>query len=129
MATTAAVAVSLLVLAPAAFADPTVHTGPATGLAGGSATLNGDTVTPVGGGSVSFEYGTTAAYGSSTVAAPVAGGGDAAVSATVSGLVSGTVYHYRLDVTVGGITTTGGDRTSRPTERRRTRRPPGPHCR
>ena len=111
LATAAAVAVSLLVLAPPAFADPTVHTGPATGLAGGSATLTGDTVTPVGGGSVSFEYGPTAAYGSSTVAAPVAGGGDAAVSATVSGLVSGTVYHYRLDVTVGAITTFGADRT------------------
>jgi CSLREA domain-containing protein len=111
LATTTAVAVSLLVFAPAVFADPTVHTGPATGLAGGSATLNGDTVTPVGGGSVSFEYGATVAYGSATVAAPVAGGGDAAVSATVSGLVAGTVYHYRLDVTVGGITTFGGDRT------------------
>ena len=107
----ATVVASVLVFAQGALADPTVHTGPATAIAADSATLNGDTVTPVGGGSISFEVGTSVSYGTSTVAAPVAGGGDVAVSVPITGLVSGTLYHYRLDVTVGAVTTFGNDRT------------------
>ncbi len=47
---------------------------------------------------VTFEFGTTTAYGRSVPAdqSPVAGAGDTAVSATVGGLVPGTTYHYRL---------------------------------
>ncbi len=47
---------------------------------------------------VSFEYGTTANYGSSITAVqnPVTGNNNASIDVTVSGLSGGTLYHFRI---------------------------------
>jgi hypothetical protein len=65
---------------------------------GVTATLNG-TVNANGlPTTVSFEYGTTPAYGSTVAAtpSPVNGTTDTAVSANLTGLTPGTQYHYRV---------------------------------
>jgi alpha-tubulin suppressor-like RCC1 family protein len=74
-----------------------------------SAILNGTVNANNGTTVASFEYGTTTAYGSIIAATPntVTGGGDTAVSSTITGLTPTTVYHYRLRA--GGIT--GTDQT------------------
>jgi hypothetical protein len=58
-----------------------------------------------------FDYGRTAGYGSSTPET-VAGAGTATVAAaaTLTGLASGTTYHFRIVATNRGGTTAGGDR-------------------
>ncbi len=60
-----------------------------------------------------FEYGTTAAYGTSVPCASLPGAGASAVdvSATVTGLTPNTRYHFRLSATDGGGTRVGEDRT------------------
>jgi phosphodiesterase/alkaline phosphatase D-like protein len=62
---------------------------------------------------VSFEYGTTSAYGSSLpgVPSPVSGLGVQNVSAHLSGLIPNTVYHYRVVATNGSGSSDGGDQT------------------
>jgi hypothetical protein len=76
---------------------PVVHSGPPRDVAVSSATATG-TVDPRGRAtSWWFEFGTTTGYGSKTSTRSAgAGFGDRAVSATLSPLVSGTTYHYRL---------------------------------
>jgi hypothetical protein len=80
----------------------TVLVGATSGLGTTSVTLRGS-VNPEGTkvGSCEFEYGTTTAYGRVAECEPAAGSlgeGTKAVvvSATLSGLASGTTYHYRL---------------------------------
>jgi len=77
------------------------------------ATLNG-TVNPNDlSTTVTFEYGTTTSYGSTATAtqSPVTGNAMVNVSAEISGLLSGTTYHYRVK-TVNSIGTTySEDRT------------------
>jgi hypothetical protein len=75
------------------------------------ATLNGE-VQPVGvEAKYYFEYGTTEAYGSRTSEAS-AGSGNAfvEVSAVLTGLELGTIYHYRLVASSSRGTTVGGDK-------------------
>lgn len=55
------------------------------------------------------DYGTTTAYGSSQNATPTAGTG--AVVANLTGLTTGTLYHYRVSVTVGSAVTLSPDLT------------------
>jgi alpha-tubulin suppressor-like RCC1 family protein len=89
--------VGLLALPPPPAASPLA----ASGIADTGATLNGE-VSPNGSATaVSFEYGPTAAYGTVVSATPgnVTGTGAIAVNAPVSGLLAGTVYHYRMIVT------------------------------
>jgi hypothetical protein len=76
---------------------PVVHSGPARDVDAASATATGS-VDPKGRTtSWWFEYGPTTSYGSKTSARSAgAGFGDRGVSATLSPLVSGTTYHYRL---------------------------------
>jgi phospholipase C len=80
---------------------PVVAPGPATSLTGTSATLNG-TVDPEGSKvkACVFEYGTvtSAAFGASVPCSTLPGSGEiaVAVSAPVSGLAPGTIYHYRV---------------------------------
>lgn len=74
------------------------------------ATLNG-TVNPNDlSTTVTFEYGTTTSYGSTTTAiqSPVTGNTLVNVSAEITGLLPGTTYHYRV-VTVNSIGTTYGE--------------------
>ena len=55
------------------------------------------------------DYGTTTSYGSSQNATPASGSG--AVVVNLTGLTTGTLYHYRISVTVGTATTLTGDLT------------------
>jgi hypothetical protein len=93
-------------------AAPDVATEAADGLGATAATLHGS-VTPNGrSATVRFVYGTTTAYGSST---PDQAAGAAVtasdVAAALTGLVSGTTYHYRLEGSSADGSATGEDRT------------------
>ncbi len=97
-----------------AVVPPTAVTGAATGTVGSTATLSGS-VNP--NGSVTtffFEYGSTAAYGSRIplIPAPVGGGYTTSqLSRTITGLVPGETYHFRIVAENEAGTTEGDDRT------------------
>src|SRR5205823_5559785 len=98
---------------PPGGAQPTaLETGAATSVTASTATLGG-TVNPDGGtvSSCRFEYGTTTSYGSSTPCSSLPGPGSTAVgvSAQVSGLGSGIMYHFRVAATNGAGTSLGPD--------------------
>jgi hypothetical protein len=91
---------------------PDAVTSPATNVAATSATLNG-AVNPNGRPtSWYFEYGTTAAYGS-TSSSKNAGSGSASikVSASLTKLTTGTTYHFRLVAKSDAGTSRGADET------------------
>ena len=93
-------------------AAPVVVTGSARSVTASAATLTG-TVDPNGRPTTWYvEYGTSTSYGSRT-AAQSAGSGTTAksVSARVSKLAAGRLYHYRLVATSDAGTTRGTDRT------------------
>lgn len=90
--------------------------------------LNGYVATGGLGTVWAFEYGTGSGYGQATVPAVIAGRmGTVEVEALITGLKSGTTYHYRLDaiptsVFGAGTATVGRDArftTSKPPARRR----------
>ena len=88
-----------------AASSPTVQTGGVTHVTTGSAVLNG-TVDPNGAPTgYTFEYGTSTALGATT-ASKRAGHGNKAVDVkqSVTGLIPGTTYYYRL----GALSTMGG---------------------
>jgi hypothetical protein len=91
---------------------PTVVTKNASEVTLTGARLNA-TVNPNGGEvtECNFEYGTSTAYGSSAPCVPAPGSGTSAVavSATVSGLPEGTVYHFRIAARNAGGTSHGLD--------------------
>ncbi|HEY8865805.1 MAG TPA: fibronectin type III domain-containing protein [Solirubrobacteraceae bacterium] len=92
--------------------SPAVATGGASSVSASTATLKG-TVNPEGRSTAyGFQYGTTKSYGTQTNNAS-AGSGTAAVkvSAKLSGLASGTVYHYRIVAVSSGGTSVGSDHT------------------
>ena len=91
---------------------PIVVTGNATSVTDTTATLNG-TVNPSGAATTyQFEYGVTTAYGSTTTSTSAGSGFTAVpVSADLTGLTSGTLYHFRLTATNGGGTANGADGT------------------
>lgn len=92
---------------------PSVTTGSATSLEMETATLNG-TVNAAGlSTNVTFEYGLTSSYGSTIQATPnpVSGTSNTSVSAQLSNLTPGTVYHYRIKAVSSGGTVLGVDRT------------------
>jgi hypothetical protein len=90
---------------------PSIQTNPATGVDRSDATFNG-TLAAGATTSLSFQYGTSTAYGSQspTVTAP-SSGGSTPVSAALTGLVPGTTYHYRLVATNSAGTTDGADQS------------------
>jgi phosphodiesterase/alkaline phosphatase D-like protein len=94
-----------------AAAAPTATTDAASRVMQDGATLNGTVNANNDVTTVTFEYGLTAAYGSTVTAvqSPVAGTADTAVSATITGLTLGNTYHYRVVGTNGNGTTNGGD--------------------
>jgi alpha-tubulin suppressor-like RCC1 family protein len=94
---------TLAVVAVPAYA--TVATQAAVGISGTNATLNGTVVAAYDSMAVSFDYGTTNAYGTNVAATPtpVSGGTATPVSAAITGLLPGTTYHYR----VNGINSVG----------------------
>jgi Fungal fucose-specific lectin len=90
---------------------PTVTTEAATGVQQTEAILHG-TVNPHGiATKYHFEYGKTTSYGSRTEPEGDAGAGSSPVPeiATITKLATGTVYHYRLVGTSGGVTSYGAD--------------------
>ncbi len=77
--------------------EPTVTTGAASSVGETEATLNG-TVNPNGKSTkYHFKWGETAAYGKETTVPPaIEGSSNTPVSANLSGLTPGKLYHYRL---------------------------------
>ena len=90
---------------------PVVVTASATAVLDDGATLNGSVNAQGSTTVVSFEYGLTNSYGTTVVAAPDTASGTTttASSATISGLLSGTTYHYRIVATSAGGTVKGED--------------------
>jgi hypothetical protein len=76
---------------------PTVVTSAASGVGTTGVTLNSSVNANNANTTVSFDYGTTINYGSNMAApaSPLSGGATTPVSASLSGLVQGQVYHYR----------------------------------
>ena len=93
---------------------PTVVTGSGAPVAQTTATLNAS-VNPNSGeiGSCYFEYGETSSYGhrAPCTASPGAGASPVAVSASVTGLIKNTTYHFRIVATNAGGTSPGTDQT------------------
>ncbi len=91
---------------------PTATTGGPSQVGSSSAVLNG-TVNPQGETTTYyFQYGTTAAYGlQSSPASAGSGTTDVAVHSTITGLTSGSVYHYRLVAQSPAGTSVGADQT------------------
>ena len=90
---------------------PVASTNPATLIASFSATLNGS-LNPHGlTTTVSFQYGTTTAYGSTTPMQTQTGNTYQDIAANISGLSPNTVYHFRIVATNSVGTRLGSDRT------------------
>ena len=94
---------------------PDATTGPVTGAGRTSGTLTGH-LDPADGGEVTschFEYGASTSYGLGSLpcspAAPYASAAD--VTATVTGLIPETTYHYRLAVANAKGASDGGDQS------------------
>ena len=93
--------------------SPSVITGTASEISGVSITLQGS-VNPNGSTTTAqFEYGSTAAYGTTAAVtlSPNDGSTPQNVSASISGLQPRQFYHYRLTATNAGGTTPGADMT------------------
>ncbi|MEW6142746.1 MAG: S8 family serine peptidase [Chloroflexota bacterium] len=90
---------------------PTVTTGSATGVSTTGATLNGN-LTSLGSATtvnVSFEYGTTTGYGTTTT--PQAKTATGAFTQALTGLTAGATYHFRAKAESTYGTATGNDAT------------------
>jgi|GEM_PF-171573 len=94
-------------------ASPTATTDAASSVVFNGATLNGTVNANNDSTVVTFEYGTTVAYGSTVTAtqSPVTGATDTSVSKSITGLTGNTTYHYRVVGTNGNGTTNGTDLT------------------
>lgn len=92
---------------------PSAATGTATSVTDSTAILNGSVNANSGNVSVVFEYGLTTSYGTSATVDqnPVTGNITIPVSATVSGLLPTSTYHYRVVATNGTTTVFGYDAT------------------
>jgi streptogramin lyase len=91
---------------------PAAVTGDATGVSDTAATVTGTVDPNASATTYRFEYGPTAAYGSSTAVTSAGAGDDpVAVSAGLSGLQPGVTYHYRLVASSAVGTSAGADRT------------------
>jgi hypothetical protein len=92
---------------------PTVVTNAATLVTASSATLNGSVNANNASTAVTFEYGTTVAYGTvvTAIPSPVTGISNTAVTYALSGLAPNTTYHFRaVGVNTAG-TANGNDLT------------------
>src|SRR5687767_4409711 len=105
------VALALALPAAALAEAPGATTTDATDVTASSATLNGVVNPNKEDTTYHFEYGTTTAYGTSTPNAVEGGNAGKAVSAAITGLQPGTVYHFRLVATNPSGTDFGVDKT------------------
>jgi hypothetical protein len=94
-------------------AFPTVVTTAATGVTGTTATVNGTINANNSSTTVTFDYGLTTAYGTTVpgIPSPVTGSVVTSVSAALSGLLPGNLYHYRVDGVNAAGSVNGGDLT------------------
>ncbi len=93
---------------------PTATTAAATGVTTTGATLNGTVSSNGASTAVTFQYGLTTSYGSTTTATQsplAAGAAGAAVSAAIGGLACNTLHHFRVVGSSTGGTTNGADLT------------------
>jgi hypothetical protein len=93
---------------------PTATTNAATSASTTGATINGTVNDNGATTTVTFNYGTTASYGTSVSATPAtvsAGAGSTSVSASLTGLTCNTIYHYRVSAENSVGTTNGSDAT------------------
>ena len=92
---------------------PAAYTQAATNINGSSASLNGTVNASGANTTVTFEYGTTTAYGSSINATPNSANGlsNLSVGANLTGLYGNTTYHYRLKAVNSNGTTYSDDRS------------------
>src|SRR5438874_1919357 len=90
---------------------PVVSTSAATLIASFSATLNGS-LDPHGlTTTVSFQYGTTTSYGSTTSMQTQTGNTYRNIAANISGLMASTTYHFRIVASNSSGTSMGSDKT------------------
>ena len=93
-------------------APPSATTGAASGVGTSGATLAGSGANPeLLPGHTYFQWGTTTSYGSQTTPETIAAGGVGPFSAGLSGLVPGTIYHFRAVVADIDGTSYGADAT------------------
>jgi uncharacterized protein (TIGR02145 family) len=94
-----------------AVTPPTATTTAATSVTNTTATLNGTVNANNSSTTVTFEYGLTTSYGSTSTAtqSPISGTTLTNVSVEITGLTSGQAYHYRVKAVNAGGTTNGGD--------------------
>jgi hypothetical protein len=92
---------------------PGVQSMSATSITGTSAILNGTVNANGVSTAVSFDYGTSMAYGTNVpgTPTPVTGTAATAVSATLGGLTPGAAYHFRADGVSASGSASGGDMT------------------
>jgi hypothetical protein len=105
---------SLLAATPAFAAKPSIDEAYTSGLTGESVTLNAEINPNALAAIYRFEYGTTPAYGERAPegeGTAGAGASDVLVSQQLSGLVAGTLYHYRVVAKSAGGETVGADHT------------------
>ena len=97
---------------PALAQAPTVSTSSPSNVTTTGARLNGS-VNPNGASTTyHFDYGTTTNYGQSTTATSAGSGtSSTSVNVTISGLTTGTLYHYRISATNSAGTANGNDVT------------------
>lgn len=86
-------------------------TGPVSALTPTGATLHGLVEADGAQAAHYFNYGTTIAYGQSTLERQTSSASGVLVSEPITGLLPNTTYHYRLVASSGTITTVGEDRT------------------
>ncbi|HJV77398.1 MAG TPA: fibronectin type III domain-containing protein [Paludibacter sp.] len=96
-----------------AYSAPTVTTDVAGDITSSGVTLKGTVAANGASTAVTFEYGTTNAYGTSVTAtqSPVTEIAGIAVSKAITGLTANTTYHYRVVGVNAGGTTNGLDQT------------------
>ena len=94
--------------------QPTVTTVAASNIQPFSSTLNGTVnANYFSSTTITFEYGTTTSYGSTATAtqSPVTGSTNTNVSANLTGLAGGTIYHFRIKAVNSLGTSYGSDMT------------------
>ena len=92
---------------------PAVSTVAATAVTGTGASLNGTVNANANSTAVTFDYGTTASYGTNVAGtpSPVTGSSNTAVSATIGGLRAATTYHFRVNGVNVNASASGSDVT------------------
>jgi hypothetical protein len=109
-----AAVLGMLVVVPGAATAagaPSAVTGAATSIGSTTATLNGTVNPDKQSTTVSFQYGTTMAYGTTATAGTVTGNSAKSVSASISGLAPSTLYHFRVTATNASGQSVGQDMT------------------